>query len=53
MDAMGSDASNEPDVIRRRARVDDDDDDDDDANDDARDDARARRAVRRDATRGR
>jgi|TARA_B100001758_G_C17816013_1_gene306893 hypothetical protein len=38
--------------IRRRARV-DDDDDDDDANDDARDDARARRAVRRDATRGR
>ena len=54
MDAMGSDASNEPDVIRRRARVDDDDDDDDDdANDGARDDARARRAVRRDATRGR
>ena len=52
MDAMGSDASNEPDVIRRRARV-DDDDDDDDANDGARDDARARRAVRRDATRGR
>jgi hypothetical protein len=49
---MGSDAASEPDVIRRRARV-DDDDDDDDANDDARDDARARRAVGRDATRGR